>query len=157
MVQEVFLRLLANDARILRAWDPARGRGLSGYVRMVARSQVATIMRSARRNPWTEDPTAGEALEEVGGQVEDHSHRYERADALHRLLARLEAQLDERGMLLFRMLWVEECSVEEACAATGMSREALYVWRSRLRKRAAALAREQSGPQESGRRQGESV
>ena len=142
MVHEVFVGLFSNNGKLLRAWDPQRGRNLNSYAQLVARSRVSTIMRNARRNPWTEEPTDEQTIEEVTRPANDQSRRIEDADVLRDLVARLEQRLDERGMLLFRMLWIEECSVEEACAATGMTRDAVYAWRCRVRKLFAQLVEE---------------
>lgn len=139
MVHEVFVRLLADDGKLLRAWDPQRGRSLSSYVRMIARTQMATIMRSGRRNPWTEDPTDAATMEQLGSPREDLLRRFESAEALDQLLAQLEDHLDERGMMLFRMLWLEECSIEEVTDVTGIGRNAIYAWRFRVRKLVAKL------------------
>lgn len=121
---------------------------MHSYARLVARSHVSTIMRSARRNPWTEEPTEAEAIDLASRPTDDQSRRLESADTLRHVLDQLEARLDERGMLLFRMLWIEECSVAEACAATGMSRDAIYAWRSRVRKLFAQLFAEHASTPE---------
>lgn len=142
MVHEVFLRLLADGGRLLRNWAPERGSGLPGYARLVARCQVASVMRSPRRNPWKDEPTDKETIERMSAGSDELNRRVLEADALRRLLEQLEERLDDRGMLLFRMLWVEERSVEEVCAVTGMTREAIYAWRFRVRKLATKLVAE---------------
>jgi RNA polymerase sigma-70 factor (ECF subfamily) len=42
-------------------------------------------------------------------------------------------------MHLFELLYVEEHTVEEVCAATRLSPDAVYAWRSRLRRTAQSL------------------
>lgn len=132
-VQEVFVSLLAKDGKVLRSWDPNGGRSLTSFVRLIARRHVATTLRSGRKNPWREAPTDSEVLESVP-EREEHARRVESADLLGRVLQCIYERLDERGLLLFQMLYVEERSVEEAQASTGMTRDAVYAWRSRLRK-----------------------
>jgi RNA polymerase sigma factor (sigma-70 family) len=139
-VQEVFVQLLSKRGKVLRSWDPERGRSLESFVRLVARRQVAAILRSGRRSPWSDKPVAGDELERGVASDAAPARRVESADELGRLLERLEARLDERGMLLFRMLYVEERGVEEVMEATQMTRDAVYAWRSRFRKLVASLA-----------------
>ena len=43
---------------------------------------------------------------------------------------------------VFELLWAEQRSVEEVCAELAMKRDAVYAWRSRIRKLARALAEE---------------
>ncbi|HLT38721.1 MAG TPA: sigma-70 family RNA polymerase sigma factor [Enhygromyxa sp.] len=140
-VQEVFVSLLTKGGKTLRAWDPERGRSLDSYVRLIARRQVAAILRSGKKSPWADRPVAGDELErelpETHGDVS--ATKLESIEELDRVLEGLRARLDERGMLLFEMLYVEERSVEEVMAATEMTRDAVYAWRSRFRKLVAKL------------------
>ncbi|HVH99787.1 MAG TPA: hypothetical protein VM869_13790 [Enhygromyxa sp.] len=148
-VQDVFVSLLAKDGKTLRAWDPERGRSLDSYVRLVARRQVAATLRSGKKNPWADKPVAGD---ELARELPDThaeaatSAKLESVEQLDRTLDGLRSRLDERGMLLFQMLYVEERSVEEVMAATEMTRDAIYAWRSRFRKLVAKLADEGKRP-----------
>jgi RNA polymerase sigma-70 factor (ECF subfamily) len=144
--QEVrdFVQLLARRGKVLRSWDPARGRSLESFVRLVARRQVAAILRSGRRNPWADKHVAGDELEASVASDAPTVRRVESAEQLEQLLARLGERLDERGMLLFRMLYVEERGVEEVMDTAEMTRDAVYAWRSRFRKLVASLAAEGS-------------
>lgn len=137
MVQEAFLALLADDARILRAWSPGRGRTLESFVRLVSRHQVISILRSGRRCPWTEDPTP---IEDMGLLPSDHlEDQLANTDEARRVLERLRGELGTRSALIFEALYIELQAVEDVCDSFDMTREALYAWRSRLRKRARAL------------------
>jgi RNA polymerase sigma-70 factor (ECF subfamily) len=141
-VQDVFVALLAGRGKVLRSWDPERGRSLDSFVRLVARRHVASILRSGRRSPWTDKPVAGDELERsVAGEAGTARHA-ESNEQLERVIARLGERLDERGMLLFRLLYVEERSVEEVMQTTDMTRDAVYAWRSRFRKLIGSLATE---------------
>ncbi|MCA9683268.1 MAG: sigma-70 family RNA polymerase sigma factor [Myxococcales bacterium] len=132
--QEVFVQLLSQGGKTLRSWDPERGRSLESFVRLVARRQVAAILRSGRRNPWAEKPMADDELEPALPAEQSGSARLDSAKRLERLVLALRERLDDRGLLLFEMLYVEERSVEEVMAATEMTRDAVYAWRSRFRK-----------------------
>ena len=60
---------------------------------------------------------------------------------MSRLYERLRETLTPLGLRLFELLYVEERSVEEVCAATTLSADAVYAWRSRLRRTAQGLGR----------------
>ena len=131
-VQEVFVALLENDGLILRRWDPSRGRSLVSFIRLVARHQVASLVRSQRRCPWTEDPTPQDALP-IG--VERRSEaRIHQKDEARKLLEALRATMSTRSMLMFHALYIEERTVEEVCNEVGVTRNAVYSWRKRLRR-----------------------
>jgi RNA polymerase sigma factor (sigma-70 family) len=133
--QSVFLAIFANGAQALRRWDPARGSSLEGFVGLLADHEISTILRSRRRNPWTEEPVAEEDIDEgahvgaPGPEVEALSR-----ETLRATVKRLRERLSERGLELFFLLFVEEQSTEEVCATTGLTPDAVYAWRSRISK-----------------------
>lgn len=51
-VQETWLLLLKDDGRILRMWDPARGRTLNSWVHLVAQRHILRKLKGHRSNPW---------------------------------------------------------------------------------------------------------
>jgi RNA polymerase sigma-70 factor (ECF subfamily) len=150
--QEVFLALFARDAHVLRAWQAERGLSLENFVGLVAERQVLSFLRSGRRNPWKEDPTfledelEPEALE--SGPEEVAASR----EHLALLLDRLREELSPLGRRLFDLLFVQELSLPEVRAASGLSADAVYAWRSRLRRLAQKLLAEMSGSEMSSRK-----
>jgi DNA-directed RNA polymerase specialized sigma24 family protein len=128
LAQEVFLALFDHGGRALRAWKPERGL-LGAFVAQIADHQVASILRSGKRRPWTDD------LDLLTAPAATASH-----ETLDALLDRLRADLSVRGFDLFTRLYVEERSVEAASAELGMSADAIDAWRSRLSKALAPLA-----------------
>ncbi len=139
--QEVFLSLLSGDGKILRSWDPQRGLSLESYVGFVAERQVGAILRTGKRNPWKEDPTLDSELDRAAPQVSQEQTIVAR-DVLHRLLRRMEEQLSPLGRRLFELLYLRERSVAEVESEVGMSPDAIYAWRSRLRRLARQLLAE---------------
>ncbi len=139
MVQEVFLSLFDHDGRILRAWNPERGRSFTSFVKLIARHQVVSLLRSSRRCPWTEEPTPLEQME-LDAMPSPEATLAD-AQSAHHLLEALRAGLSTRSMLLFEELYVEERSVEDVCSNSGMTRDALYAWRSRVKKQLREIAR----------------
>src|SRR5687767_9449409 len=107
MSQEVFLSLFTRDAHILRSWQAERGLSLENFVGMVAERQVVSFLRSGRRNPWKEDPTAVEDLDVTApdsGPEEVTASR----EQLSLLLERLREKLSPLGHQLFVLLFVQE-------------------------------------------------
>lgn len=142
LCQEVFVALFAQDGRALRAWRPDGGLSLQNFVGLLAERQVSSILRSGRRSPWTEDPHEAEALEGLAEDSASPEPRLESRELLEALLDRLRESLSPRGLELFHRLVVRQEDVERVCAATGMTREAVYAWRSRLSKLVRKLASE---------------
>jgi RNA polymerase sigma-70 factor (ECF subfamily) len=95
---------------------------------------VASILRSGRRSPWTDEPTAVDAL---SGAIDDASlpeaHVASR-EAFDAVLQRLRAALTPRGLELFYALFVDGASVESVCRTTAMSEDAVYAAKSRILK-----------------------
>lgn len=144
LAQEVFAALFESDARVLRAWDPARGLSLASFCGLVAERESASILRSGRRSPWTEDATPAEDLERDAGVAGDVELGVASREQLQRLAERLREELSPRGLEMFQRLVVEEEPVESVCASTGMTADAVYAWRSRIGKLARTIARELS-------------
>lgn len=138
MVQEVFLALFDHDGRILRAWDPSKGRGLTSFVKLIARHQVVAVLRSDRRCPWTEDPTPVERMKLEN--EESPEELFVEAESARRLVEALRERLSTRSMYLFEELYVEERSVDEVCSDAGMTRDALYAWRTRVKRQLRDIA-----------------
>ncbi len=140
LAQDVFMALFADDGRVLRAWDPARGLSLASWCGLVAERETASILRSGRRSPWTEAATELDELEEALGGVQDIEVQVSSREQLGRLVDRLREALSPRGLELFHRLIVEEETVESVCLSTGMSSDAVYAWKSRIAKVVRKLA-----------------
>ena len=142
MTQEVFLSLFDDGGRALRAWMPARGLSLANFVGLVAERQVASILRSGRRSPWTEDPTEADALDVSAGSVAGPEEAIGSRELLASVVERVREELSPKGLVLFQLLVVEEASVETVCAELSMLPDAVYAWRSRLAKLVRKIATE---------------
>lgn len=137
LVQEVLVALFEHDARELRRWDPARGRGLESFVRLVARRRVARTLSQRRGNPWS--ASQAEYHEEPDDQmVERLRHRAR----LSELLEHLQAKMGPRDVELFDLLFVQELDPEEVSERMEMSRGAVNAWSYRTRKQAKAIAQQ---------------
>ena len=147
MVQEVFVALVDDDARVLRAWSRDRGLSLENFVGLVAERQVASILRTGRRSPWTDEPTEAADLEAhvgsgEGGASETVADTVASRELVAMMVDRLREELTPRMLHVFYALWVHETRVATICTETGMTPEAVYMARTRIAKRARAVAEE---------------
>lgn len=143
-VQDVMVHLLADGGRVLKRWDPERGRSMSSFVRMVTRHRVARVLEGFKGNPWSGEPTEDEHLEGMKADRSGTFRRLESRARLARLLEQLRARLNERGLRLFHLLYVEQRPIAEVCEMEGMTRAALDQWNSRLRRMVRGLGAEEA-------------
>jgi RNA polymerase sigma-70 factor (ECF subfamily) len=145
LTQEVLVSLFADDAYVLRTWDPARGLSLRNFVGLVSCRQINAILSTGKRSPWTEEPTSERTLEHGAGASDGPEPVLASREVLARVVERLRDETSPRGMYLFHALVVEERSIDSVKGELGMSADAAYAWRSRLLKRARAIAKELDG------------
>ncbi|MEM1179945.1 MAG: sigma-70 family RNA polymerase sigma factor [Acidobacteriota bacterium] len=149
LVQEVMVALFSEGARVLRNWDPDRGLSLQNYVGLVAERLVLTVIQS-RRKTW---PAEFRPHEDLDGPApeRDPESRLTARQALGAMVERLRAELSPQGFELFTLLFVKELSVDEVRERTGLSGDAVYAWRSRLRRKTRNLVQNMSsGPAKAG-------
>ncbi|HEV8240462.1 MAG TPA: hypothetical protein VGS57_13920 [Thermoanaerobaculia bacterium] len=142
--QEIFMLLFANGGRVLRSWQAERGLSLENFVGLVSERYTLSFLRSGRRNAWKEEPSATEALD-VRVEEPDPEVIVSSRQQLRLLLARLRENLSPLGLEIFQLLFVQELSLAETMAASGLSADAVYAWRSRLRRLARELMSDLSG------------
>lgn len=138
LVQEVLVALFERDSQELRRWDPARGRSLDSFVRLVARRRVARILGQRRGNPWSEqpvDPADVELPDEAA-----HVRRLEERGELDSVLLALHARMSVRDHELFDLLYVQELEPDEVAQQMEMTRGAIHAWSYRMRKLARSIA-----------------
>lgn len=140
LTQEVFEALFVNDGRVLRTWEPDKGLTLAGFVGLVAERHVASILRSRRRSPWTEDPTEVGVLELDAGRTPGPERQLASRQMTQELARRMKAALSPLGFRVFRLLFCDEQTPDAVCSELSMSADAVYAWRSRIRKTARVLA-----------------
>ncbi|MEM1202207.1 MAG: hypothetical protein AAGN66_03145 [Acidobacteriota bacterium] len=145
LTQDVFVLLFDDGARVLRDWQPDRGMSLANFVGLVAERRAAAVLRSARRSPFTEEPSEPAALD---GRSPDAGPEAEAAarERLRLVLLRFKEELSPMGWHLFDLLFLRERSVAEVQAETRLSADAVYAWRSRLRRQARRLVSEVPAP-----------
>jgi len=139
LVQDVLLLLFEHDAHELRRWDPARGRSLESFARLIARRRVARVLGQRRGNPWTLLLVDAEAEGDAEGDVQ-LVVRLEQRNQLDAVLFALQGRMDDRDHELFELLFVDERDPAEVATLVGISRGAVNAWCYRMRKLARAVA-----------------
>jgi RNA polymerase sigma-70 factor (ECF subfamily) len=140
LVQEVFLALFDDDARILRAWKPERG-PFGHFVALIADHQVSSIFRSGRRRPWSDnvallaDPETDDGAPTADAWVASR-------EELAFVLDGVRAAVSAKGWDVFVRLYVENQPVEVVAKALNLRLDAIYAWRTRLSKLARKIAQE---------------
>ena len=140
LTQDVFLALFDKQGAALARWDPAAGMSLHGFVRLAARRLTISILRSRVKNPFQhrlQDPADFERAAAPDAAVEV---ALTSRQALLRLLDDLRARLSPQGLEMFCRLFAWEQSVDVVCQETGLGVEAVYQWRSRLKKLVQQIA-----------------
>ena len=143
ITQEIFLVLFADGGKVLRSWKAEQGLSLANFVGLVAERRTLSILRSGKRSPWQEDPTLDDELDRVAPQSGPEEVTASR-EQLRLLVARLHEELSPLGRRLFDLLFLRDLAVGEVARHAGMKPDAVYAWRSRLRRLAAKLVGELS-------------
>ena len=151
LTQEVFVALFEREGHLLRAWDPARGLSLPNFVGLIAEREVASILRSGVRSPYTLDDALDEGALEPLAAPEAVEGLVASRETLEKLLDALRARLSPLGLQMFRLLFVEERTIEEICQAMTMRPDAVYAWRSRLSRQAVQIERDLAAEMQGGR------
>jgi RNA polymerase sigma-70 factor, ECF subfamily len=143
--QDTFLVLFADDGKVLRSWEPERGLSFQNFFGLVAERVTASILRSGKRSPWKEDPTLPEDLDQATTESGPDPEQITASREQWRLLLdRLTEELSPLGWHLFDLLFLQDLPIEEVMRQTNMTADAIYAWRSRLRRLACRLLKEMS-------------
>jgi RNA polymerase sigma-70 factor (ECF subfamily) len=133
LCQEVFVVLLDRGARVLSTWDPQRGLSLDNFVGLVAEREARSILRSGRRSAWAERPTAYDDLSLLG-LSETLERQLAARQELTNTLDALRERLTPSGFAMFEALFVDEEPIEAVAERFRTTPNALYTFRSRLRR-----------------------
>jgi RNA polymerase sigma factor (sigma-70 family) len=139
LAQTVLLHLLGNGGRALATWNPQHGTPFAAYAACLARRAAISALRGRQRNHLSEvahDPI------ELPESSEAHESEEQLAEREHArlLLVRARTALSPLGKRVFDVLFVEERDIDAASRELGMSEEALYTWRTRIRRHTRQVA-----------------
>ncbi|MFT3773439.1 MAG: sigma-70 family RNA polymerase sigma factor [Minicystis sp.] len=141
LTQEVLFALVANDGKRLRAWDPERGLSFKRFVELVSRHLVESFLRRRERRIWEGEPLDGGDFDHLEDVADGPERLVARKELLLAVIALVESELTRQGREIFRLLVMDGLSVPEVCSRTGMTQNAVHIWRSRLLQRTDAATR----------------
>lgn len=129
IVQEVELAIFRSIGSF--EYDAAKGR-FRGYLRRAVANALNRRAARERRAPLAIDTTAKDYIlveDDAGDEVWEQQWRQHR---IRRAMGRIAESVDARTIEAFTMHVLNERSVEETCAAVGISRDNLYQIKRRI-------------------------
>lgn len=131
--QETFAALFVDDCRALRAWDPGRGLVFLRFVGFLAERVAGMMLRARKRDPRAEVPTEADAIARLYDTPGTVAH-LEARDELRHLLVQARRRLSATGWNYLQWLILENCPVGVIAQHTGASPDAIYTWRTRIKR-----------------------
>lgn len=140
---DLFLALLEDDRRRLRAFEGRNGCSVRSWIRLITIRKTVDALRKRKVHLSLDAEAEDGGREPVSGapdalEVMLSSDEERRQGRLHDLVA----QLSPADQLLLELLYGQKLSVEAASAALCINRGALYTRKTRLIKRLRELADE---------------
>lgn len=138
--QEIWCKLLEDDARLLLAYDVERGCTPQSYVGLLAQREMFNRLQkeNALKRGGDRHPLPLSETDALSGNADP-----ERDAAARELLAEmsvhLEASLPERGRDVLRLVYEEGNEPAEAATALGTTLQVIYNWQHRIRTEARAF------------------
>lgn len=135
VVQKVWLVLLKDAGRQFLAFDAARGISLEAYVGMIAEREVRNHVQhelAGIRRPADGLAPLDEATEVAAGTPTPEGEVVQN-DLVARLDAHLLESLPPRGQLVYRLIYADGRTTEEAAAMLGCQVQVIYNWQHRVR------------------------
>lgn len=139
--QDIWLHLVADGGRRLRAYDPARGISLESYVAILAEREVVSRHRRAaaqkRGGHLKAVPLDDKCpLSSTEPNPEDSTAAQQLVAALH---SSLERELPERGRLVWRYTFADGRNAGEVAELIGVNVQVIYNWQHKIRNLARAF------------------
>jgi DNA-directed RNA polymerase specialized sigma24 family protein len=130
LVQEIWLALLANDSRRLRAWDESRGVPRERFVAVLADRALAALIARTRARRRASTLVTLDSCPESALARNDTPERELIVRETLRLVAR---QLPLRGQAVLLEFWGGQRDAQAIASALGVARQVVYNWQHRIR------------------------
>lgn len=127
-LQEFWVRLFQEDARLLREWSPEKG-PLRPWVVTIASNATLNVLAKQRRRTDRED------LEEDMEPIPTTQPSQEARISARHLVARVLAALSPREQEMVMAYFAEGWTAKEVAHRFETTEHAVHVWASRVRKR----------------------
>lgn len=147
LIHEIWCRLLADDGHKLRMYDPERGKTLGGFVSMIAGQVIGDLLqkdRAQKRRPPGGFASMEDAPHASGGARPDEATADK--DELGAVWRHLDETLPARGRLVMKLLFVDGLSTEQIADRIGLSANAVYGWRFKIKKAALEFRKNSARP-----------
>ena len=133
LVQEVWTHLFANDATVLRKYDPARG-NLEAYVTIVTKSKARGVRLAAEAQRRGGDQRMGniDDMHGVSGGADPEAQAMSR-ELARRLRAALLEKLPDKGKLVFTHIYVDGRKPADAAKLMRVNTQVIYNWQHKIR------------------------
>lgn len=142
---DLFMALLEDDRRRLRAFTGRNGCSVRSWVRVITIRRTLDHLRRRRAHVSLDEPARDDAPNRV--PADDAPDALERllaagTEARHERLSHLAASLGPSDRLLLELIYVKRWSPEAIAATFHTTRGAIYTRKTRLVQRLRALAGE---------------
>ena len=141
LVQDIWAKLLHDDARLLRDYDPERGATPQGYVGRLAQREIWNRFQKT----LAQKAGGGRMVLSLEGLDPSRSGDVtpERTAVARQLLGALSAHLEqvlpERGREVLRLLYTETLPPNEVASRLSVRVQVIYNWQHRIRKESRAF------------------
>ena len=147
--QDIFMILFKSDSKILRSWDQKKGMSLNSFISLIAKRRVISALRQNQVTLRLDDKIIEQKIESHRN-VPDIETQFIDRQLLLSIISHLKSDISELGYDLFVQLFLFERTPEEISIKTGISKNSIYVWKSRLRNKAKNILKNlESGKVES--------
>ncbi|TQV72263.1 sigma-70 family RNA polymerase sigma factor [Aliikangiella marina] len=138
--QDVFMHLFDKQCKVLLSWDPQKGMSLKSFISLITKRRVISCLRSHKKTDILDEKIINEKIDTL--KTPNEQHRFSNHNFLINLIRALKDTISEQGYEVFVMLFLYEQSIEEVSKSTGLSKNAIYVWKNRIRNQARSIARD---------------
>ena len=134
LIQEVWARLLNDNGKVLKKYDPGRGMSVESYSTMIVNREIGDIIRKHQSNKRKEQLNI-KFNDDI--YLEHNPLTIERFIQARELAVKLDywlcSELTDRGITVLHAAFYEDAHPGEVAKHLNMSIKNVYIWRHKLR------------------------
>jgi RNA polymerase sigma factor (sigma-70 family) len=138
LVQDIFANLYEQDGKLLRQWDPERGLSFKNWIGLITQRALRKRLQDAQHH---ERPCA-EPLDASGADTATNVTPLEVRAEIANFLEHLASRLSPRSRLILLQSCLYEEDVHSVAMSVGMTEQAVYAARARLKRLALEFLHE---------------